>query len=69
MTTQEQKASAFVAMHSGEPFVLPNPWDAGAARVLAAVGFKALASTSSGLVFTLGRLDGRVTLVVRRLIA
>ncbi|HEX4754944.1 MAG TPA: isocitrate lyase/phosphoenolpyruvate mutase family protein [Candidatus Dormibacteraeota bacterium] len=62
MTTQEQKASAFVAMHSGEPFVIPNPWDAGSARVLAAVGFKALASTSSGMAFSLGRLDGHVTL-------
>jgi 2-methylisocitrate lyase-like PEP mutase family enzyme len=62
MTTQEQKASAFVAVHSGEPFVIPNPWDAGSARVLAALGFVALASTSSGMAFTLGRLDGRVTL-------
>src|ERR1700680_229141 len=62
MTTQEQKAAAFVAMHSGEPFVIPNPWDAGSARVLAALGFRALASTSSGMAFTLGRLDGRVTL-------
>ena len=46
----------------GEPFVLPNPWDAGSARVLAALGFKALASTSSGFAFTLGRFDGNVTL-------
>src|SRR5207253_10788115 len=38
------------------------PWDAGSARVLAALGFKALASTSSGFAFTLGRLDGSVTL-------
>jgi len=42
--------------------VLPNPWDAGSARVLAALGFKALATTSSGFAFTLGRLDGAVTL-------
>jgi len=42
--------------------VLPNPWDAGSARVLAALGFKALATTSSGFAFTLGRLDGTVTL-------
>jgi 2-methylisocitrate lyase-like PEP mutase family enzyme len=42
--------------------VLPNPWDAGSARVLAALGFKALATTSSGFAFTLGRLDGGVTL-------
>jgi 2-methylisocitrate lyase-like PEP mutase family enzyme len=42
--------------------VLPNPWDAGSARVLAALGFNALATTSSGFAFTLGRLDGAVTL-------
>lgn len=62
MTRQEKKAADFRAMHSGEPFVIPNPWDAGSARVLAALGFKALASTSSGMAFTLGRLDGGVTL-------
>jgi 2-methylisocitrate lyase-like PEP mutase family enzyme len=58
----EQKGAAFRALHAGEPFVIPNPWDAGSARVLAALGFKALASTSSGFAFTLGRLDGHVTL-------
>jgi len=42
--------------------VIPNPWDAGSARVLAALGFKALATTSSGFAFTLGRLDGGATL-------
>jgi 2-methylisocitrate lyase-like PEP mutase family enzyme len=62
VTRQEQKAEAFRALHEGEPFVIPNPWDAGSARVLAALGFKALASTSSGFAFTLGRLDGNVTL-------
>ena len=61
-TRQQQKAAAFAALHAGEPFVLPNPWDAGSARVLAALGFKALASTSSGFAFTLGRLDGGATL-------
>jgi 2-methylisocitrate lyase-like PEP mutase family enzyme len=61
MTTDE-KARAFQALHAGEPFVIPNPWDAGSARVLAALGFKALATTSSGFAFTLGRLDGDVTL-------
>jgi 2-methylisocitrate lyase-like PEP mutase family enzyme len=59
---QEQKAVEFQALHAGEAFVIPNPWDAGTARVLAALGFKALASTSSGFAFTLGRLDGTVTL-------
>ncbi len=62
MTRQEKKAAAFAALHAGEPFMIPNPWDPGSARVLAALGFKALASTSSGFAFTLGRLDGGATL-------
>ena len=59
---QAAKAAAFRALHEGEPFVIPNPWDAGSARVMAALGFRALATTSSGFAFTLGRLDGAVTL-------
>jgi 2-methylisocitrate lyase-like PEP mutase family enzyme len=59
---QEQKAAAFRALHEGEPFVIPNPWDIGSGRVLEALGFKALATTSSGFAFTLGRLDGAATL-------
>ncbi len=59
---QGEKAEAFVALHAGDPFVIPNPWDAGSARVLAALGFKALATTSSGFAFTLGRRDGSLTL-------
>jgi 2-methylisocitrate lyase-like PEP mutase family enzyme len=62
MTTQLQKGTAFRALHEGEPFVIPNPWDAGSARVLEALGFTALATTSSGFAFTQGRLDGGVTL-------
>ena len=62
MTSQQQKGAAFRALHAGEPFVIPNPWDAGSARVLAALGFQALASTSSGFAFTLGRRDGEATL-------
>jgi len=62
ISRQQQKALAFKALHGGEPFIIPNPWDAGSARVLAALGFKALATTSSGFAFTLGRLDGRATL-------
>jgi len=62
MPRQEEKAEVFRALHAGEPFVIPNPWDAGSARVLEALGFKALATTSSGFAFTLGRLDGNVTL-------
>jgi 2-methylisocitrate lyase-like PEP mutase family enzyme len=60
--TTEQKAEAFRALHTGEPFVIPNPWDAGSARVLEALGFRALATTSSGFAFTLGRLDGAASL-------
>jgi 2-methylisocitrate lyase-like PEP mutase family enzyme len=62
MTRQERKAEAFRALHEGEAFVIPNPWDAGSARVLEALGFQALATTSSGFAFTLGRRDGRATL-------
>ena len=62
MTRQERKAAEFRALHASGTFVIPNPWDAGSARVLAALGFKALATTSSGLAFTLGRRDGGVTL-------
>jgi 2-methylisocitrate lyase-like PEP mutase family enzyme len=60
--SQAQKGAAFRALHEGEPFIIPNPWDAGSARVLEALGFEALATTSSGFAFTLGRLDGSVTL-------
>jgi 2-methylisocitrate lyase-like PEP mutase family enzyme len=56
------KGDVFRALHEGDPFIIPNPWDAGSARVLAKLGFKALASTSSGFAFTLGRRDGDVTL-------
>src|SRR3982751_4866262 len=59
--SQKEKAQAFRALHEGEPFVIPNPWDAGSARVLVALGFHALATTSSGFAFTLGRLDGEVS--------
>lgn len=62
MAKQEIKAAAFRALHEGDPFVIPNPWDAGSARVLAALGFEALATTSSGFAFALGRLDGGATL-------
>jgi 2-methylisocitrate lyase-like PEP mutase family enzyme len=60
--TTEEKAEIFRALHAGEPFVIPNPWDVGSARALAALGFSALATTSSGFAFTLGRLDGGATL-------
>ncbi|MCP3804048.1 isocitrate lyase/phosphoenolpyruvate mutase family protein [Allokutzneria sp. A3M-2-11 16] len=57
---QRAKALAFRALHEGEPFVIPNPWDAGSAKALARCGFKALASTSGGFAQTLGRADGEV---------
>jgi 2-methylisocitrate lyase-like PEP mutase family enzyme len=60
--SQQEKGEAFRALHEGEPFVIPNPWDAGSAKVFAGLGFKALATTSSGFAFTLGRPDGAVTL-------
>jgi 2-methylisocitrate lyase-like PEP mutase family enzyme len=60
--SQQQKAEAFRALHEGETFVMPNPWDIGSAKALTALGFKALATTSAGFAFTLGRLDGDVTL-------
>ena len=60
--SQQRKAENFRALHEGETFVIPNPWDAGTAKGLAAMGFKALATTSAGFAFTLGRLDGDVTL-------
>jgi 2-methylisocitrate lyase-like PEP mutase family enzyme len=55
---QARKAAVFRALHDGEPFVIPNPWDVGTAKVLEALGFPALATTSSGFSFTLGRPDG-----------
>ena len=62
MSSQAAKGEAFRALHAGPPFVIPNPFDAGSARVLEALGFQALATTSSGFAFTLGRRDGQVTL-------
>jgi 2-methylisocitrate lyase-like PEP mutase family enzyme len=59
---QADKGARFRALHEGDPFVIPNPWDAGSAKVLAGLGFEALATTSSGFAFTLGREDGGVGL-------
>ena len=62
VTAQPDKASSFLALHQREqPLLLPNPWDAGSAKLLASLGFDALATTSSGFAGTLGRLDGAVT--------
>ncbi len=60
--TQEQKAADFAALHERGAFIIPNPWDAGSAKVLETLGFPALATTSSGFAFTLGRRDGGASL-------
>src|SRR3954465_5209234 len=58
----EGKAGAFLDLHrGGEPLLQPNAWDIGSARILAAMGFQAIATTSSGFAATLGRGDGQVT--------
>lgn len=65
MTTppsQEERGRRFKELHEGPCFLIPNPWDGGSAKVLEALGFEALATTSSGFAFTLGRADGQVTL-------
>lgn len=63
MTTQLQKAQAMKALHEGEEtFLIPGPWDVGSARVFEAFGFKALATTSGGFAYSLGKQDGEVTL-------
>jgi 2-methylisocitrate lyase-like PEP mutase family enzyme len=62
MTTRHEKVERFLALHRpGEPLLLPNPWDAGTAKLFASLGFQALATTSSGHAGTLGRSDGAVT--------
>ena len=59
---QTEKANALKALHEGnELFVIPNPWDAGSAKVLADMGFKALATTSAGLAWAIGKTDGSAT--------
>jgi len=58
MTIQAEKAAAFRALHERDGiFVMPNPWDAGSARLLAAAGFEALATTSAGIAFAMGLPD------------
>jgi 2-methylisocitrate lyase-like PEP mutase family enzyme len=62
MASQASKARRFAELHvPGVPLLMPNPWDAGSARLLGSLGFEALATTSSGFAATLGRLDGDVT--------
>ena len=62
MTTVAERRRAFRALHQSGCFVLPNPWDIGSARYLARLGFKALATTSSGAAWSMGQADGAVPL-------
>jgi 2-methylisocitrate lyase-like PEP mutase family enzyme len=61
-TTQADKARLFIRLHqASQPLVMPNPWDIGTARILTALGFEALATTSAGMAFAMGRRDGAVS--------
>jgi 2-methylisocitrate lyase-like PEP mutase family enzyme len=61
MTTQQERGQAFRALHERSgAFLIPNPWDVGTARLLAALGFEALATTSGGYALSIGKLDGAV---------
>jgi 2-methylisocitrate lyase-like PEP mutase family enzyme len=61
--SQTEKAEKFSALHRREgAFIMPNPWDVGSARLLSGMGFEALATTSAGFAYSLGRLDGQVSL-------
>src|SRR3954447_9755916 len=61
MRSQAEKAAAFRALHDREgAFIIPNPWDAGTARLLAHLGFEALATTSAGYAFSIGQRDNSV---------
>ena len=63
MNSQATRAEAFRALHERRQiFAIPNPWDAGSAKLLAAMGFEALATTSAGLAFSLGKPDGEAAL-------
>ncbi len=63
MESQKLKCEQFARLHQQDgAFIIPNPWDLGSAKLLQGLGFKALATTSSGLAYTFGRMDGEVTL-------
>jgi len=62
MTDQAQRCRVFHELHRSGCFVLPNPWDLGSARLLVQLGFSALATTSSGMAWSLGRTDHGVSL-------
>src|SRR3954471_2335194 len=60
--TQEERAHAFRALHTSGTFIIANCWDGGSARILASLGFPALATSSGASAGTLGRLDGHVSI-------
>ena len=61
MKTQAQKGTDFRKLHEQETaFIIPNPWDIGTARLLAHIGFQALATTSAGYAFSVGKRDGEI---------
>jgi 2-methylisocitrate lyase-like PEP mutase family enzyme len=62
MTTPADKRAVFRKLHESGCFVLPNPWDVGSARALQHLDFKAIASTSAGFAWSIGKADNRVTL-------
>src|SRR5437660_7848976 len=62
MTALVDRVRVFRQLHERGCFVIPNPWDIGSARVLAQLGFKALATTSAGFAWSMGRADNRVSL-------
>jgi len=62
MSVHDDRTAEFHRLHSSGCFVMPNPWDAGSARALEQMGFKALATTSAGLAWTLGRADAQIVL-------
>src|ERR1700686_866 len=61
MPTTADKRATFRKMHESGCFVLPNPWDVGSAKALQHLGFKAIASTSAGFAWSIGKADNRVT--------
>ena len=68
MKSQNDKATEFSVLHDAKgSFIIPNPWDAGSARMLAGLGFKALATSSGAAAGVLGRRDGHITFVVNEL--
>ena len=62
MNGQDARVAEFHRLHASGTFVMPNPWDVGSARALERLGFKALATTSAGFAWTVGRADNHVTL-------